>query len=132
MFNTSWQKVQPTEAGKAFLAAGGFATLYEKELAQKRQDDFLELQCKFMNFQREMLEDQHRHNIEQSKKMLLVARWTAFATFLSGAASDYMIRLAYGTYMNEHEIEKRPMSKYIQDLRKQALGYKLAGIKLRK
>lgn len=82
-----WQKVQPTEAGKAFLAAGGFAALYEKELAQKRQDDFLELQCKFMNFQREMLEEQHRYNIEQSKKMLLVARWTAFATFLSGAAA---------------------------------------------
>ena len=57
---------------------------------------------------------------------------TSSFQFLSGAASDYMLRLAYGTYMDEHEIEKRPMSKYIQDLRKQALGCKLAGIVLRK
>lgn len=40
--------------------------------------------------------------------------------FLSGATSEYMMRLAYGTYMNKEDIEKRPMSKYIQDLRKQA------------
>lgn len=64
MFNTSWQKVQPTEAGKAFLTSGGFAALHEKKLAQKHQDDVLDLQCKFMNFQREMLEKQHRCNIE--------------------------------------------------------------------
>ena len=51
--------------------------------------------------------------------------------FLSGVAPDYMLRLAYGTYMDKHEIEKRPMSKYIQDLRKQAMDYKLSGIKLR-
>ena len=47
---------------------------------------------------------------------------TSSFQFLSGAASDYMLRLAYGTYMDEHEIEKRPMSKYIQDLRKQAIS----------
>lgn len=57
---------------------------------------------------------------------------TSSFQFLSGAASDYMNRLAYGTYMDEFEIEKRPMSKYIQDLRKLALGYKLAGVVLRK
>lgn len=57
---------------------------------------------------------------------------TSSFKFLSGAASDYMLRLTYGTYMNEHEIEKRPMGKYIQDLRKQALDCKLAGMKFRK
>ena len=41
--------------------------------------------------------------------------------FLSGAASEYMLRLTYGAYLDKDEIEKRPMSKFIQDLRKQAL-----------
>lgn len=52
--------------------------------------------------------------------------------FLSSAAFDYMHRLTYGAYMDVQDIEKRPMSKYIQDLRKQAIGRKVAGIKLRK
>lgn len=56
---------------------------------------------------------------------------TSSFSFLSGAAADYMSRLTYAAYMDEDGIEKRPMSKYIQDLRKQALSYKLAGIKLR-
>lgn len=43
---------------------------------------------------------------------------------LSQEASDYMMRLTYGTYMDEKDIEKRPMSKFIQDLRKQAISYK--------
>lgn len=57
---------------------------------------------------------------------------TSSFQFLSSVASDYMLRLAYGTYINEYEIEKRPMTKYIQDLRKQAIDNKLAGVNLRK
>lgn len=56
---------------------------------------------------------------------------TSSFQFLSGAASDYILRLTYGTYMDQQDIEKRPMSKYIQDLRKQALGCKLAGAKIK-
>jgi hypothetical protein len=35
---------------------------------------------------------------------------------------NYRLRLEYGTYMDESDIEKRPLSKFIQDIRKQALG----------
>lgn len=35
---------------------------------------------------------------------------------------EYLYRIIYGTYMDENEIEKRPMSKFIQDIRKQAIG----------
>jgi hypothetical protein len=35
---------------------------------------------------------------------------------------SYRRRLTYGVYMDESEIEKRPMSKFIQDICKQALG----------
>lgn len=35
--------------------------------------------------------------------------------------NEYLRRLMYGSYMDESEIEKRPMSKFIQDIRKQAL-----------
>lgn len=52
--------------------------------------------------------------------------------FLRGAASDYMMRLTYAAYLVEKDIDKRPMGKYIQDLHKQALGYRLAGVRLRK
>lgn len=55
---------------------------------------------------------------------------TSSFSFLSGAASEYMLRLTYGVYLNKAEIEKRPMSKFIQDLRKQALSGKLAGNEL--
>ena len=82
-----WQKVLPTDAGKAFLAAGGFAAAHEKELAQKRQDEFLEFQRKFMDYQREMLEEQHRHIIKHDNRMLRVARAAAIAAFLSAAAA---------------------------------------------
>lgn len=34
----------------------------------------------------------------------------------------YRQRLTYGVYMDENEIEKRPMSKFIQDIRKQAIN----------
>lgn len=34
---------------------------------------------------------------------------------------EYLYRIIYGTYMDENEIEKRPMSKFIQDIRKQAI-----------
>ena len=50
--------------------------------------------------------------------------------FLSGAASEYMLRLTYGAYLDKDEIEKRPMSKFIQDLRKQALASKQGGMRL--
>jgi hypothetical protein len=36
----------------------------------------------------------------------------------------YKLRLAYSTYINESEIEKRSLSKFVQDIRKQALGNK--------
>lgn len=52
---------------------------------------------------------------------------TSSFSFLSGAASEYMLRLTYGVYLNKEEIEKRPMSKFIQDLRKQARAGKFAG-----
>lgn len=52
--------------------------------------------------------------------------------FLKGPASEYLMRLTYGTYMNEQDIEKRPMSKLIQDMRKQAVSCKSAGVKLHK
>lgn len=55
---------------------------------------------------------------------------TSSFKFLSGTASEYMLRLTYGVYLNKDEIEKRPMCKYIQDLRKQALACKLAGEKI--
>ena len=42
--------------------------------------------------------------------------------FLRSADYEYMLRLTYGAYMDKYEIEKRPMSKFIQDLRKQALA----------
>lgn len=48
--------------------------------------------------------------------------------FLSSADYEYMLRLTYGAYLNKDEIEKRPMSKIIQDLRKQALAYKPKGL----
>ena len=54
---------------------------------------------------------------------------TSSFSFLSGTASEYMLRLTYGAYLNKNEIEKRPMSKFIQDLRKQALDCKLTGIR---
>lgn len=53
---------------------------------------------------------------------------TSSFNFLNCAASDYMLRLTYGAYMDKDEIEKRPMSKFIQDLRKQALAYKPKGL----
>ncbi len=40
--------------------------------------------------------------------------------WLIDKSSDYLKRLWFGTYMNEDEIEKRPMTKFIQDLAKQA------------
>lgn len=52
--------------------------------------------------------------------------------YISQETSDYLIRLTYGTYMNEKDIEKRPMSKFKQDLRKQAISYKNSGHELRK
>jgi hypothetical protein len=36
----------------------------------------------------------------------------------------YRLRLSYSAYINESDIEKRPMSKFIQDIRKQALSRK--------
>lgn len=57
--------------------------------------------------------------------------FTSSFKFLSGAASEYMLRLTYGAYLNKNEIEKRPMSKFIQDLRKQALACKLTGIRFK-
>ena len=40
--------------------------------------------------------------------------------WLIDKSSDYLKRLWFGTYMNEDEIEKRPMTKFIQDLAEQA------------
>lgn len=48
--------------------------------------------------------------------------------FLNDATSEYMFRLTYGAYMDKDEIEKRPMSKFIQDLRKQASANKPKGL----
>lgn len=42
-------------------------------------------------------------------------------SFLKGVSLDYLQRLTYGVYLNKEDIDKRPMNKYIQDLRKQAL-----------
>ncbi|MBO4598282.1 MAG: hypothetical protein J5676_10480 [Bacteroidaceae bacterium] len=44
--------------------------------------------------------------------------------FLQGKSSEYLQRLWMGTYTEKSEIEKRPMTKYIQDLWKQASGNK--------
>lgn len=84
-----WCKVLPTDAGKAFLAAGGFTAAQEKELAQKRQDEFQEFQRKFMDCQREMLEEQHRHSISQGNKMLVVSMLSAAAAMLSATATVF-------------------------------------------
>lgn len=45
-----------------------------------------------------------------------------FFSFLGGNGSADMKRLFYGTYMDKESIEKRPMSKFIQDIRRQALS----------
>ena len=47
-------------------------------------------------------------------------------TWLSDASSEYIKRLWIGTYTKENEIEKRPMTKFIQDLWEQALRIKMA------
>lgn len=48
---------------------------------------------------------------------------TLFFKFLNKPLSkEYLGRLLYGTYLENSDIEKRPMSKFIQDLRKQALS----------
>lgn len=52
--------------------------------------------------------------------------------YISQEASDYLMRLTYGTYIDEKDIEKRPMSKFIQDMRKQAISCKTVGNVLRK
>lgn len=52
---------------------------------------------------------------------------TSSFKYLDNEGQDYLLRLVYGTYMSEDEIEKRPMSKFIQDMRKQALDYKQMG-----
>lgn len=44
--------------------------------------------------------------------------------FLQGKSPEYLQRLWMGTYTEKSEIEKRPMTKYIQDLWKQASGNK--------
>ena len=46
----------------------------------------------------------------------------SFLKFLNTKQKDYFERLLYGTYLSATEIEKRPMSKFIQDIREQALS----------
>lgn len=46
--------------------------------------------------------------------------------WLSNTNPDYIKRLWLGTYTNENEIEKRPMTKFIQDLNEQAQMLKLS------
>lgn len=47
-----------------------------------------------------------------------------FFPFLFEKSPDYLRRLLYGTYVDEKDIDKRPMSKFIQDIRNQALCYR--------
>lgn len=42
--------------------------------------------------------------------------------FLSGRGTDYLKRLWLGNYTKPEEIEKRPLSKFMQDMWKQAKG----------
>lgn len=46
--------------------------------------------------------------------------------WLSDSSSEYIQRLWMGTYTKENEIEKRPMTKFIQDLWEQAFSIKMA------
>lgn len=48
---------------------------------------------------------------------------SSFFNFLDDRfKKEYLYRLIYGVYMDENEIEKRPMSKFVQDIRKQAIA----------
>lgn len=47
-------------------------------------------------------------------------------TWLTNASPKYIKRLWMGTYTDENEIEKRPMTKFIQDLWEQALRIKVS------
>lgn len=49
--------------------------------------------------------------------------------WLSKRTSNYIKRLWMGTYTEKNEIEKRPMTKFIQDLWEQALRIKMANTK---
>lgn len=49
---------------------------------------------------------------------------------LTNISQNYLKRLWYGTYMNENEIEKRPMTKFIQDLKEQAGMFNLSAKRL--
>jgi hypothetical protein len=46
--------------------------------------------------------------------------------FLKGKSPEYLKRLLMGTYPEKSDIEKRPMTKFIQDLREQAKPYSAA------
>lgn len=47
---------------------------------------------------------------------------SSFFNFLDDRfKKEYLYRLIYGVYMDENEIEKRPMSKFVQDIRRQAI-----------
>lgn len=50
--------------------------------------------------------------------------------FLNGCSPEYLKRLWMGTYIDEEDIHKRPMTKFMQDLWEQAIGHKKELIKL--
>lgn len=50
--------------------------------------------------------------------------------FLNNCSSEYIKRLWMGTYIDEKDIHRRPMTKFMQDLWEQAIGHKKELIKL--
>ena len=49
--------------------------------------------------------------------------------FLKGCGPEYLKRLWMGTYIDEKDIHRRPMTKFMQDLWEQAIGHKKELIK---
>ena len=91
------------------------------ELENKAEANKTELEDYDKLFDIKLRYSRHRDIVQEVFAKAYLERYytSPFFKFLD---PEYRQRLIYGVYMDENEIEKRPMSKFVQDIRKQAIA----------
>ena len=90
------------------------------ELENKAEADKTELEDYDKLFDIKLRYCRHKDIVQEVFDKAYLERYYT-AHFFKFLRPKYRQRLIYGVYMDENEIEKRPMSKFIQDIRKQAI-----------